>query len=80
LTTPHQRTRAVLQTRDFLSKLASETGVSVAKEVQDEARRLLYHYPEPWHLSRLHARNPEDWGSVDAVQDEVAGLEPRRSG
>lgn len=72
LTTPHQRTRSVLQTRLFLARLAQAQ--DIAREVQDEARRLLCHYPEPWHLSRAHERVPADWGSVEAVKDEAAGL------
>lgn len=71
VTTPHQRTRSVLQTRRFLSKLISaDAWPGVPREVQDEARRLLYHYPETWHLSRLHERLPADWGSLPAVQGE----------
>jgi hypothetical protein len=56
VTTPHQRTRAVLQTRTFLSKLASEdrSWPGVPREVQDEARRLLFHYPEWGHLECMN--------------------------
>lgn len=71
MTTPHQRTRSVLQARQLLSRLLSSPGLPI--EVQAEARRLLRHYPEAWHLSRLHDRLPEDWGDVAAVQDEVPG-------
>jgi hypothetical protein len=75
VTTPHQRTRSVLQTRQFLSELLSpDASPAVSRELQDEARRLLRHYPEPWHLSRLHERIPEEWGVVDAVRDEEASL------
>lgn len=74
MTTPHQRTRSLLQTRAFLSSLVSgKSWPSVPREVKDEARRLLYHYPEWRHLSRLHEQIPEDWGAVAAVYDEGAG-------
>jgi hypothetical protein len=72
MTTPHQRTRAVLQTRAFLVKLVQEEFVHVPTQVKDEARRLLFHYPEPWHLARAHERRPEDWGSVAAADAERA--------
>lgn len=72
MTTPHQRTRSVLQTRPFLARLAQDG--DVPRAVQDEARRLLRHYPETWHLSRAHERVPDDWGSVEAVKEEGAGL------
>jgi hypothetical protein len=72
MTTPHQRTRSVLQTRDFLVKLLEEVFVQVPTQVQDEARRLLFHFPEPWHLARAHERMPEDWGSAAAVDAESA--------
>jgi hypothetical protein len=75
LTTPHQRTRAALQTRDFLCQLSSpDAWPDIPSYVKDEVRRLLRHYPEAWHLTKLHDRIPEDWGSPGAVRDEMAGL------
>jgi hypothetical protein len=80
VTTAHQRTRSILQTREFLSGLASaEAWPELPSQVRDEARRLLRHYPEPWHISRLHERMPEEWGSIAAVHDEVAGRTQRAS-
>jgi hypothetical protein len=76
MTTPHQRTRAVLQTREFLLKLLEEVWTEVPAEVQDEARRLLFHYPERWHLSRAHERRPEDWGPVASVDAETGEPAP----
>lgn len=74
MTTPHQRTRATLQTRSFLARL--ETWPGVPREVQDEARRLLYHYPEAQHLVRANQSVPDDWGSVEGVLAEAAGRGP----
>lgn len=74
LTTPHQRTRSVLQARKFLIELLSPSAWGeLPTEIRDEARRLLYHYPEAWHVARLHDRNPEEWGPVEACQTEVSG-------
>ncbi|WP_427914110.1 BPSL0761 family protein [Ramlibacter sp. MMS24-I3-19] len=78
LTTPHQRTRSTLQTREFLARLLSQDAwPELPTQVRDEASRLLRHYPEAWHLSRLHDRIPEDWGSLAAVQEEMLGLPVR---
>lgn len=77
LTTPHQRTRAVLHTRQFLNRLMlSDAWPELPSEVRDEARRLLRHFPEAWHLSKLHVRIPEEWGSLDAVRDESSPSRP----
>jgi hypothetical protein len=71
VTTPVQRTRSVLQTRTFLSRLLSgEVWPELPREVQHEARRLFRHYPELWHVSRLHEGNPDDWGSVSAAEGQ----------
>jgi hypothetical protein len=57
----------------LLSKLASEeAGPDFMQEVRHEARRLLYHCPEMWHLSKAYERIPDDWGSVGGVVDEAA--------
>lgn len=72
LTTPHERTRSVLQTRHFLGRLMLSDGwPELPREIQDEARRLLRHFPEAWHLSKVHQRVPEEWGAVAAVLEEV---------
>jgi hypothetical protein len=81
MTTPHQRTRAVVQTRALLSALASPSACPrIPKAVRKEARRLLYHYPQDAHLSTAHAHTPEDWGSVAGVREEAAGCDPSLNG
>ncbi len=48
MTLPKERTVAVLETGDFLRRLASPHGdgiKGVKAEVREEARRLLRHYP-----------------------------------
>lgn len=60
---PHERTRSILQTREFLAELAGGT-YPVPPEVQNEARRLLRHYPEPLHLELAHRGLPDWWGPL----------------
>ncbi|WP_394235522.1 BPSL0761 family protein [Pseudomonas anguilliseptica] len=43
MTMPHERTRAVLQTHDFLVELSRDT--SLPERVRRDARFLLRHYP-----------------------------------
>jgi hypothetical protein len=48
MTLPYERTRAVLSVREFLLRLASPYGggiKGIRREVREEARRLLKHYP-----------------------------------
>lgn len=48
MTTPHERTRNILHTREFLYDLArGEYAVTVPDSVRTEAWRLLRHYPDP---------------------------------
>jgi hypothetical protein len=51
MTTPRERTLAVLQTRMFLRQLANDDELPVA--VRLEAGRLLRHYPGSVHPSYL---------------------------
>lgn len=54
MTLPNERTRAVIYTREFLTRLASARGANAIKrvpaEVRAEARRLLKHFPSPVDL------------------------------
>ncbi|EPJ0603695.1 hypothetical protein N5O88_02365 [Pseudomonas sp. GD03721] len=43
MTTPHERTRAVVQTYDFLVELSKDT--SLPERVRRDARFLLRHFP-----------------------------------
>lgn len=49
MTLPHERTRSVVKTRDFLARLASpylpDGCKRIPKPVREEALRLLRHYP-----------------------------------
>lgn len=54
MTLPYERTRAVINTHDFLVRLLSpynENGIKrIPKAVREEALWLLRHYPRPYDL------------------------------
>lgn len=64
MTTPDERTRAVLQTREFLHELAAGrfTG-NVPEQVLRKARQLLRHYPNALHLHAAAVAWPSVWSS-----------------
>jgi hypothetical protein len=57
MTRPEERTRTLVQAREFLEELASD--VSEANGIRTEARRLLRHYPTAEELL-LHGRILEE--------------------
>lgn len=62
MTLPHERTRAVMNTREFLFRLTSpyNGGVKgVKKEVREMARQLLKHYPMPYDLHHVAKQCPD---------------------
>lgn len=68
MTTPDERTRAVLHTRDFLEALLdAETQPGVPAEVREEARRLLRHYPDTMVLRLANLALPQHFGSPTAT-------------
>jgi hypothetical protein len=52
MTLPDERTRAVINTREFLLRLCSPYGgfKRIPGEVREEARRLLKHFPNTFDL------------------------------
>lgn len=68
MTMPVERTRSVIQTRDFLLELSKSQ--SVPESYRIEAKRLLRHYPEPWLL--LHA------GRLDEIIHTTEPGDPQR--
>ncbi|WP_318653027.1 BPSL0761 family protein [Pseudomonas sp. PDM21] len=48
MTMPHERTRAVLQTRDFLLKLSRDS--AAPEDIRRDAKFLLRHYPNEFDL------------------------------
>jgi hypothetical protein len=62
MTLPEQRTRAVLATRNFLTRLMTpylpDSCKRVPRQVREEARRLLRHYPGVVDISLAGERAP----------------------
>ncbi|WP_323182914.1 BPSL0761 family protein [Paraburkholderia sp. CNPSo 3076] len=64
MTTPYERTRTVVQTREFLEKLASGDAPVNHQKVQEEAIRLLRHYPLDFDLEISSTALPSVWASL----------------
>ncbi len=65
MTTPDERTRAVLHTKEFLVELMSaERTPGIPDAVRSEARRLLRHYPSLTELDLAHRALPMFFGDV----------------
>ena len=70
MTLPRERTTSVIRAREFLLRLASPHGGGlkrIPREVREEARRVLRHYPGWYDLARADA--------FDAATASRAGLE-----
>jgi len=62
MTLPNERTRAVMNVREFLLRLSSPYGggiKGIRKEVREEARRLLKHYPARYDLHHVAKACPD---------------------
>ena len=85
MTMPHERTRAVLQTREFLQWLLSaEATLEMFRQAKREARTLLRHYPSSIDLHLAHLACPMWFGATlerkrpmppDEVERLVADLD-----
>lgn len=60
MTMPSERTRAVIQTREFLQILVAAE--EVPEHIKEEARRLLRHYPDNSNLRIVANVCPDWWG------------------
>lgn len=63
MTTPDERTRAVVDTRWFLEHLSRSN--AVPDGVRDTARRLLRHYPGNAHINAAAETWPMRWAPAD---------------
>jgi hypothetical protein len=76
MTMPNERARTVLYTRQFLIRLSTPYGggiKGVKKEVREEARRLLRHYPGLWEMKMASEALPDlFWVQPNEVPDERA--------
>ncbi|MGJ7509936.1 BPSL0761 family protein [Variovorax sp. GT1P44] len=67
MTTPSERTRAVLETRRFLSQLAEGSLTNSSQEyLKRAAEALLRHYPDASHLAHSAQATPLFWADPDA--------------
>ncbi|WP_319636714.1 BPSL0761 family protein [Paraburkholderia caribensis] len=65
MTTPYERTKAVLDTREFLQMLANEEEISVEGLVRSVAVCLLRHYPLDIDLSNSALALPGLWSTPE---------------
>lgn len=73
MTTPEERTRAVLEAREFFHDLARpQVTPGVPEEVRRQARWFLRHYPSASELSLMHQALPRWFGSPA----ETSGFAP----
>ena len=63
MTTPTERTNAVIETRRFLQLLASDDGLRDVGNIRETAIRLLRHYPRDIDLSVSSSAFPSVWSS-----------------
>lgn len=64
MTTPHERTRSVIQTRDFLIELTRDT--SLPDRLRRDAKFLLRYYPAKSDMAQA--------GLMEQQTDSIAGL------
>jgi hypothetical protein len=63
MTTPFERTRAVLETKSFLLKLVDTKRLPrVPKSVREHAQYLLRHYPSYLDIDTAHTTSPDLFG------------------
>ena len=76
MTTPEERTRAIMHTRELLQEL-TEPSVTpgVPDAVRTAARQLLRHYPDTNNMRLAHAALPNCFGELPppANGDRVGG-------
>ncbi|MGF6596313.1 hypothetical protein P3T23_001020 [Paraburkholderia sp. GAS448] len=63
MTTPDERTKAVVETRSFLQLLAAEDEVTIPGLVRTVATGLLRHYPLDVDLDVSASALPEVWAN-----------------
>ncbi len=73
MTSPYERTRAVVQTREFLRELQCMT--EVPQSVREQAGLLLRHYPNLKDLEAAHLGAPDIWGPAPPLPRFSASLE-----
>lgn len=69
MTTPEQRTKAVIEARDFLRTLATAEEVTIRGLVQSVAVCLLRHYPNELDIAVSAAALPGVWADPMAKDE-----------
>jgi len=65
MTTPSERTKAVIETRRFLQALASDDGHTEPTDIRESAKRLLRHYPLDIDISVSASAFPSIWSDPE---------------
>jgi hypothetical protein len=78
VTTPYERTKAVVDTRELLQILAAGEKISVAGLVQSLAVLLLRHYPLDIDIATSANAIPELWTSPSSRESGVLSAGERR--
>lgn len=69
MTMPDERTRAVINTRKFLSDLLnSKATPKVPKEIREKAYRLLKHYPTAFYIKMAASGDLEVFDKTEATR------------
>lgn len=84
MTMPDERTRAVVQTAEFLRELTMPSASpGVPDIVRETARRLMRHYPGRGDMNMTHTAMPMWWGALPALSSDPRlppdGSEPART-
>lgn len=79
MTTPHERTKAVTDTRELLQMLARADEITIGGLVQTVALGLLRHYPLDIDLDVSAAALPEVWAASKLRQAPPAAAQERQT-
>jgi hypothetical protein len=73
MTTPDERTRAVLETREFLQELLDTLATpGCPEEIRLQARQLLRHYPRETELRLANLALPQYFGPISTERSQTS--------
>jgi hypothetical protein len=75
MTSPYERTRSLLLTKQFLQRLSQTFAHVLPAEVMLEANWLLEHYPTLQDVETAHKASPDLFGPVPLFQRHVVNLD-----
>jgi hypothetical protein len=75
MTTPFQRTKALVLTKELLQRLASLGDNAVQLSISTEAEALLKHYPTLADIEAAHKERPDIYGPVPPFQRDIPNAE-----